>query len=86
MTLRRFLVLFESHHVDRTHGVEASAHFAVGLIFGGEFLAGDQRDRRSGRRSGQRFGHQDRAFDAEFVQTGVGQMLQVGLQFGCRRR
>ena len=82
VALRRFLVLFERHHVDRAHSVEAGAHLAVRLIFGGKFIPGNQRNRLVGRS----LGHQDRTFHAQLVQASVGQVLQVGLQFGgCGR-
>jgi len=64
------------------HGVEAGAHFTVGLILGCQFIPGNQWNRLV-RHS---FGHQDRAFDAEFVEAGIGQVLQVRLQLGCRGR
>ncbi len=82
VALGRFLVLFERHHVDWTHGVEAGAHFTVGLIFGGEFIAGEHRNRLVG----HSLGHQDGAFHSQFVQASVGQVLQVGLQLGGRGR
>ena len=78
VALRGFLVLFERHHVDRAHGVEAGAHFAVRLIFGGKFVASKHRNRR--------ISHQYRTFHAEFVQAGFGHVLQVGLQLGRRGR
>ena len=41
MTLGGFLVLLEGHHVDRTHGVEASAHLAILFVLNCEFVTSD---------------------------------------------
>ena len=33
VAFRGFFIFFERHHVDGSHGVEAGAHFAMGLVF-----------------------------------------------------
>ena len=82
VALGGFLVLFKRHHIDRTHGVESRAHLALSLILGRQFLGKDERNGCAG----CHLGHQDRAFDANFVQAGIGQVLEIGLQFGSRSR
>jgi len=54
----------------RDHGVEASAHFAVCLVFDGKFVADDNAIVASAIAP---------ELDAEFVQASVGQILQVRL-------
>ncbi len=39
VALRRFLVLLQGHHVDRAHGVELDAHFAVGSLLRDQLFA-----------------------------------------------
>src|SRR6185312_14005741 len=63
MTLRGFLIFFKGHHVDRAHGVEASAHFLSRLLFRGKLVAGDTR---------QGFvSHQVGTLDTEIIDAGL---------------
>ena len=78
VTLRRLLVLFQRHHVDRTHGVEPRAHLAVTWS---SVASCSPVDRCDGR-----VGHQFLAFNAEIVQAGLRHVLRVRLQLRRRRR
>ena len=59
MPLGSFFVFFQGHHVDRAHGIEPGAHFAINLILDSQLLAFSNRNRR--------IGHQFRPLHAQLV-------------------
>ncbi len=72
--LGSFAVLFERHHVDRTHGVKFRAHLSIRLIAGRKFVARHASDCGIGEQSGP--------LDPEFIQAGLRHVGAIGFQFG----
>ena len=75
VTFGGFLEFFQSHHVDRAHGVEPRAHFPIKLIFEQPVLLRHcERDRLSAINSWR--------CTPKIIQAGLRHILGIGLQLG----
>src|SRR5580692_8590689 len=59
VTFGSLAILFERHHVHRTHGFQFRAHLAMKLVTSSRIVARDERECRIGQQSG--------ALDSQFV-------------------